>query len=59
MLPRFVAPVFLLQPWCAMMAQEKMAFKFWEAQGVLNYNCIDTGAPAASNRATAGLQPVI
>jgi len=42
-----------------MMAQEKMAFKFWEAQGVLNYNCIDTGAPAASNRATAGLQPVI
>lgn len=27
-----------------MMQQEKIAFKFWQAQGVLHYNCIDTGA---------------
>lgn len=26
------------------MMQEKAAFKFWEARGVLNYTCVDTGA---------------
>lgn len=33
----------LPQPWCKIMQQEKVALKFWQAEGVLNYNCVDTG----------------
>ncbi|PRW61371.1 leucine-rich repeat containing [Chlorella sorokiniana] len=33
-----------LEPWCKIMQQQKVALKFWEAQGVLNYTCVDTGA---------------
>ncbi len=33
----------LPQPWCKIMQQEKVALKFWQAEGVLHYNCVDTG----------------
>ena len=32
------------QPWCEMMQQDKVALRFWKAEGVLHYTCVDTGA---------------
>lgn len=33
-----------LQPWCEMMQQDRVALRFWKAEGVLHYTCVDTGA---------------
>ncbi|PRW50975.1 hypothetical protein C2E21_5537 [Chlorella sorokiniana] len=31
------------KPWCEMMQKDKVALKFWQAEGVLHYTCVDTG----------------